>query len=85
MIDVPQFGIDSELHKKRFSKFIGMIDTTRCQPNEFAFVGCFPKCLLSGTRLVRANMNCHVRLENRCIASVSEIVNHSLKEAPCRL
>src|SRR5436190_22082320 len=85
VIDLPQFCAHRELHKERFDKVSGLINSKRCQPDEFAFARRFPERVLSRISAICSDMNRHVRLENRRIASTSEIVDDSLKEAVCRM
>ena len=80
-----QFCAHGELHKERFDKLIGLINSKRCQPDEFAFARCVPERVLSRISAICSDMNRHVRLENRRIASTCEIVDDPLKEAVCRL
>ncbi len=84
-IDLPQFCAHGELHKERFDKLIGLINPNWCQPDELAFARCGSKRILSRIGVICSDMNRHVRLENRRIASTCEIVDHPLKEAMCRL
>ena len=73
------------MHKERFDKLIGLINSKRFQPDEFAFARCGSERVLSRISSICSDMNRHVRLENRRIASTCEIVDHPLKEAMCRL
>ena len=84
-IDFPQFCAHGELHKERFDKLIGLINSKRCQPDEFAFARRVSERVLSRISAICSDMNRHVRLENRRIASTCEIVDDPLKEAVCRL
>src|SRR4029077_4395946 len=84
-IDFPQFCAHGEIHKERFDKLIGLINSKRCQRDEFAFTLRVPERVLSRTSAICSDMNRHVRLENRRIASTCEIVDEALKEAVCRL
>src|SRR4029453_18030224 len=81
----PQFCAHGEIHKERFDKLIGLINSKRCQPDEFAFARRVSERVLSRINAICSDMNRHVRLENRRIASTCEIVHDSLKEAVCRL
>src|SRR4029077_15423242 len=74
-----------EIHKERFDKLIGLINSKRCQRDEFAFTLRVPERVLSRISAICSDMNRHVRLENRRIASTCEIVDEALKEAVCRL
>src|SRR5882724_13020866 len=85
VIGLPQFCAYGELHKERFDKLIGLINSKRCQPDEFAFARRVPECVLSRISAICTNMNRHVRLENRRIVSMCKIVDHSLKKTMCRL
>src|SRR5512132_1466540 len=84
-IDFPQFWTHGEIHKERFGELIGLINSKRREPDEFAFARRMPERVLSRTSAIYSDMNCHVRLENRRIVSTCEIVDDSLKEAVCRL
>src|SRR5882724_443314 len=81
VIGLPQFCAYGELHKERFDKLIGLINSKRCQPDEFAFARRVPERVLSRISAIRSDLNRHVRLENRRIVSMCEIVDDSLKEA----
>jgi hypothetical protein len=72
------------LHKQRFYKLIGLINSKRCQPNECAFTRCAPERLLSCISAIYSDVNRHVRLENGRIVSAGEIVYGSLKKAVSR-
>src|SRR5882724_1304794 len=85
VIGLPQFCAHGELHKERFDKLIGLINSKRCQPDEFAFSLRVPERVLSRISAICSNMNRHVRLANRRIVSTGEIVDDSLKEAAYRL
>src|SRR6266700_2511945 len=85
VIALPQFCAHGESHKERFDKLIGLINSQRCQPDEFAFACRVPERVLSRISATCSNMNRHVRLENRRIVSMCEIIDDSLKEAACRL
>jgi hypothetical protein len=73
------------LHEEGFDKLRGLINFKWCQPDEFAFARRVTESVLSRISTIRSDMNRHVRLENRRIASTSQIVDNSLKEAVCRL
>src|SRR4029077_10385677 len=83
-IDFPQFCAHGEIHKERFGELIGLINSKRRQSDEFAFARRVPERVLSRIRSICSDMNRHVRLENRRIASTCEIVDDSLKKAACR-
>ena len=85
VIDFSQFVAHGELHKERFDKLIGLINSKRSQPDEFAFARRVPERVLSPISAICSDMKCHVRLENRRIVSAREIVNDSLEEAVRRL
>jgi hypothetical protein len=85
VIGLPQFRAHGELHKERFDKFVGLIRSKRCQPDEFAFSRSVPKRVPSRVSAICSDMNRHVRLKNGRIVSASEIVDDSLEKGVCRL
>jgi hypothetical protein len=85
VIDFPQFCAHRELHKERFDKLIGLIDSARSQRDHFGFARRVPERVLGCISAIRTDMNRHVRFENRRIVLAREIVDDSLKEAVCRL
>ena len=84
-IDFPQFRAHGEIHKERFGELIGLINSKRRQPDEFAFARRVNERILSRISAICSDMNRHVRIENRRIVSMCEIVDDSLKEAVRRL
>src|SRR6476646_11673455 len=84
-IDLLQFCAHGKIYKECFGELIGLINSKRRQPDEFAFARRGSERVLSRINAICSDMNRHVRLENRRIASTCEIVDDSLKEAMCRL
>src|SRR5580765_8086734 len=83
-IDLLQFCAHGKNYKECLGELIGLINSKRRQPDEFAFVRCGSERVLSRISAICSHMNRHVRLENRRIASTCEIVDDSLKKAACR-
>ena len=85
VIDLPQFYGHGELHKERFDKLIGLINSKRRQSDVSALVSCVSQRVLRSIGAICSDVNRHVRFENRRIVLAGEIVNDSLKEGACRL
>jgi hypothetical protein len=68
-IHLLQFCPHGELHKERFDKLIGLIESKRCQPHEFALARRVPERVLSRISTIGSDMNRHMRLERRRIVS----------------
>src|ERR1700749_4341315 len=79
LIESLQFCAHPKLHKERLDELIGLINSKRCQPDEFTCPRRCPECILRSTSAICSNMNRHMRLENGRAVSAGQIVNDLLK------
>ena len=61
------------------------MNPNRRQPDRCAFVCSVFDRLVSRISVISSDVNRHMRLKTRCIASTGQIIDDSLKEAVCRL
>src|SRR5262249_41015951 len=80
-INFLQFFAQLELHKERFDKLIGVVNSPHWLKRDWrAFTRRARERLLARLSAIGCDVNRYVRLENRRIVSTRKIVDDSLKE-----
>lgn len=85
LIELLQSCVRGELYKKRLDKLAGMTDRERREHDSVTIARGFRKCHLSRHRVVRADVDSHVRLEHGRSRAPREIVNDALEKTALRL